>query len=197
MRTIKIFLLLLALSATGCQILPPRDVFVQRFTLRHPRNPHALFIEGKSFLSQNEPGKAAVRFREALELQPEFEEARLGLAHCYREEKYDRRARDLYREVLKISPRNVSALEGLAVTESRLGHPDEALKLFNQALSIQPNSVSILNALADFYYSRRQYPDALREWEKSLTLDPNQPELRSVVEDLRGYVKKYHSSGAK
>jgi len=194
-RTIEILPVLAAALLTGCQILPPRDVFVLRLTLHHPNNPHALFMEGKGYLAQGETAKAAVRFRGALRLQPDFEEAKLGLAHAYRENGSYRRARDFYREILKDSPRNIQALEGLAVCESRLGRPDEAVRLFKETLAIDPKSVSTLNAFADHYYSQRQYGEALRYWEESLRLDGSQNQVRQVVEDLRGYVAKYCPPG--
>jgi len=185
---------LAALAAAGCQILPPRDVFVLHLTLHHPDNPHALFMEGKGYLAQGETNKAAVRFREALRLQPDFEEARLGLAHAYRERGYYTRAHLLYREVLRNSPRNVQALEGQAICEARLGQPDKAIAVLKSALEMEnPRLPSTLNTLADVYYGRRQYAEALRYWEESLQLDSAQSQLRQVVEDLRGYVRKYSS----
>jgi len=190
--TTKIFVsVLLALVGTGCHILPPREVFIRRFTLAHPDNPHALFMEGKSYLVQGDWPKAAACFRAALHLQPNFEEARVGLGHAYRSGGYYRDAAAVYREVLAKSPRNVPALEGLGICEARLDRPDEAEKSFEKALAVEPKSVSTLDAYADYLYGQRQYGRALQLWEQSLRLNPNQSQLTDLVKDLRAYVAKY------
>jgi tetratricopeptide (TPR) repeat protein len=196
--TMKILLALLGMPMTGCSllsILPPREVFIPQFTLHHPNNPHALFMEGKSYLSQDQPHKAAARFREALRLQPSFGEARLGLAHAYREGGSYRYARKEYRVVLEKAPANIQALEGLANCEMHLGQPNEAERLLKCALEISPKSVSTLNAMADLFYGQRQYDKALSYWEKSLALNPKQSQsLKDLVQDLHDYVRQYGQS---
>jgi len=195
--TMKIAIALLALPMTGCSllsILPPREAFIQRFALHHPNNPHALFMEGKSYLAQNEPHKAAARFRETLRLQPGFVEARLGLAHAYREGGSYRYARKEYRAVLDKGPANIQALEGLANCELHMGQPQEAERLLMRALEVNSRSVSTLNAMADLFYGQRQYGKALACWEKSLALNPDQSQLTDLVQDLRNYVREYGPS---
>jgi tetratricopeptide (TPR) repeat protein len=187
------FLLAPAMLAAACQILPPRDFFAQRITRRHPTNPHALFVEGKDYLKRDEPRKAAVRFGQALRLQPDFLEARLGLAHAWRDEKYYASASRLYEEVLREQPNNAQALEGLGVCATNLKKAEAARAALQRALELDPDSVSALNALAEFYYSRLEYARALECWDKSLRLDPEQKDLRLLVDDLRGYVAKYSS----
>ena len=184
---------------SGCnllQILPPREFFVQRFTDRYPNNPHAIFLEGKTFLQQGEPKKAAKRFRKALQLQPDFIEARLGLAHAYRDLEYYADAYDLYKQVLAVTPANPQALEGAGVALARLRQYDLAEQHLRTALQLDPRSVSPLNALADLYYGQRQYARAIESWDRSLAADPGQDALRAMVEDLRGYVAKYGATGA-
>lgn len=196
----KNFLLfgILATSLLGCKLAQPRnllrEIFLPRITQRHPGNPHALFIEGKEYLAQGNPRKAASRFRSALRAQPGFVEARLGLAHACRENEDYRDARKQYRGVLEASPENVQALLGLAVAESHLGRADEAEQLLLQALKLEPRSVTALNAMADFYYGEMQYQKALDYWTQSLRVDRGQQKIRSLVEDLQSYVKKYGAS---
>ncbi len=196
-RTIKILTALAIAALSGCQLWPPRTVFIRPISLGHPENPHALFIEGKALLAQGEARKAALKFQAALALQPDFEEARIGLAHAHRRGRNYRRAEALYRQVLERAPQNVAALEGLAVCERYSGRPDQARAHFQQALALDPKSVSTLNAYADFLYNRKEYAEALKHWEESLRLDPSQGVLRELVADLRRYVAKYGAGSQK
>lgn len=194
--TIKIFCLLPALCLTGCRILPRLDPPFRNLGRQHPDNPHALFMEGKSYLAQGEPRQAAKRFRAALRLQANFEEARLGLAHAYREARSYKRALKVYRQVCETSPRNAQALEGMAIVLIRLHKHEEARPLLEQVVEeIDRRSVSALNALAELHYDRREYRRALDYWKRSLELDGSQNKVRALYDDLRGYVGKYVPEG--
>jgi len=195
--TTKILPALAAVAMVSCRVLPPREAFLPQIAVHHADNPHALFVKGKNHLAQGEARKAAAQFRAALRLQPNFDEAQLGLAHAYREAGAYRRARRLYRQILERSPRNVQVIEGLASAEAHLGRRDEAQSLLQRALAIDPESVSTLNALADLHYGRWQYAEALRYWERSLRLKHDQDTLATLVEDLRDYVRKYGGSSDK
>lgn len=208
--TIKILPAMMTLLLSGCNFLnflPPREAFIRTFSITHPNNPHALFMEGKSYLSQGEPGKAASRFKAALRIQPRFEEARMGLAHAYREEKSYRAARQCYREILSKSRDNLQAIQGLAICEWRLEDTTAAKTLLLQALDLNATQeaqhptaaghqigVALRNSMAEILYGDHHYGEALRYWEESLRLDPKQTQVLTLVEDLREYVKKYGST---
>ncbi|MBM3335721.1 tetratricopeptide repeat protein, partial [Candidatus Sumerlaeota bacterium] len=135
---------------------------------------------------------------DALRLQPDFEEAQVGLAHALREAGSYRAAARVYGEVLARSSQNVQALEGLAICQWRLGRTEEAEQLLRKALEVQPvrkeAAVSLSHTMGDLLYSQRRYGEALDYWEKSLELDPTQSSLRTLVEDLRQYVARYGPS---
>lgn len=189
----KILLVVLAVTAMGCRILPsPGDFRPRRIIQPLPNNPHALFMEGKTYLVQDEPRKASKLFRAALRLQPDFDEALLGLAHAYREAESYRSALKVYRRISEKAPRNAPALEGLAAVLIELGKVDEAQALLERIVKeIAPDSISALNALAEVHYGRREYRRALGYWKRSLELDGSQNEVSALHEDLQGYVDKY------
>jgi tetratricopeptide (TPR) repeat protein len=119
---------------------------VQLLLDREPDNVEALVIRGRIREDGGEPEEAIKDYGRALELNPERDEARLGLARVLIRDNPDK-ACSLYEQVLARQPGNREALEGLAEAYLDLGEPAKARPIFEVLLSKDPSHSRALAGL--------------------------------------------------
>ncbi len=147
--------------------------------LAHLPDSHVLHIQrGYLKLSQGRYREAASDYEKAIQLQPNSELARLGLAFVLVESQQHDEATVLLEQTLREDPTNFYAhylLGDIAMTQgSRPGTPAEArsLKHLQQATALRPDFVLARISLGKLYLKRNDLDSAIRELETSIRLDP-------------------------
>ena len=147
--------------------------------LAHLPDSHVLHIQrGYLKLSQGRYREAASDYERAIQLQPNSELARLGLAFVLVEAQQHDEATVLLERTLREDPTNFYAhylLGDILMTQgSRPGTPAEAtsLKHLLQATALKPDFVLAHISLGKLYLKRNDLDSAIRELETSIRLDP-------------------------
>ena len=147
--------------------------------LAHLPDSHALHIQRAYLkLSQGRYREAASDYEKAIQLQPNSEMARLGLAFVLVENQQHDEATVLLEQTLRKDPANFYAhylLGDIAMTQgSRPGTPAEArsLRHLRQAAALKPDFVLARISLGKLYLKRNDLDSAIRELETSIRLDP-------------------------
>ena len=133
--------------------------------------------------------RAEQHFRRAIEIDPNFALAYVGLADTlamrrfhdryFVEDVFDER-RALIKRALEIDPNCAIAYNSLGYLDSELGHYEVAEQSFRKALELDPDDWRIVYWFGQHWYFRRQYEEALAYYEKAIELAPDQPLLRIV-----------------
>ncbi|HMF10883.1 MAG TPA: tetratricopeptide repeat protein [Gemmataceae bacterium] len=113
---------------------------LNRWLQSEPDNAQACYLEGLFHLDYaHARGAATTSYRRAVELDPEHEEARLGLAVTLLDAHDFAEAAEHLEYVRQHQPGNLSVRVGLAECRDALEHPEEAERLVNGVLAEQPD----------------------------------------------------------
>lgn len=119
---------------------------LDRWKQMQPDNAQVYYLEGLFLFDYLRVRSAAAdSYRRALELDPEHEEARLGLAVALLQGKSFAEAAEQFEQVLKCQPDNVRVQVGLAECRDDLGQAAEAVRLVEEVLARQPRSAAALS----------------------------------------------------
>jgi tetratricopeptide (TPR) repeat protein len=110
---------------------------------REPDNIEALLTRAWIRESGGEPEKSSEDYRRALELNPERDDALLGLAKSLVRDQ-PAEARTYFEQVITRQPDNLDALLGLAQAERIAGEPDKARAALDQLLARDPKNSKAL-----------------------------------------------------
>jgi predicted Zn-dependent protease len=113
---------------------------LDRWLALHPENPQALYLEGQFHLDYEHAVATGVdKFRHALRVDAEHEEARLGLAIALLEAKSFHEALEHLEYLRQRQPDNLRVRVGLAECRDGLGDREEAQRLVEEVLAEEPH----------------------------------------------------------
>jgi tetratricopeptide (TPR) repeat protein len=134
--------LILEAVARGCwrqYRLNEARLCLDRWLQLQPENPQALCLDGQFRLDyQHAPAAAVASYRRAVQIDPDHEEARLGLAVALLESKDYADALPHLEHLGRVRPENLRVRVGLAECRYSLGQADEARRLVEGVLAEQP-----------------------------------------------------------
>ncbi len=126
-----------------------------------PDNPQALYLQGLFLLDyQQDRSGAEKSYRRALELDPDHEEARLGLAVALLMGKSFARAAEHFKHLRQCQPDNGRVQVGLAECLDGLGQHAEAVQLVDDVLARCPEFAAALSLRGQFALRDGQWAEA-------------------------------------
>jgi putative PEP-CTERM system TPR-repeat lipoprotein len=137
-----------------------------------------LLAEGVKQLNGANPNGAVVLFKNALEKDENYLDARFQLAKAYAQLGKTEQAEKEYLKVLKQNPSRDEVLLELAELYNASGKGDQAFKLGEQYLSKHPGSVEGLEILGVASAVRHRYEDAERYLQKALAVAPTRSKTK-------------------
>lgn len=138
----------------------------------------SLNAEGVKQLKASNPGAAVVYFKNALERDGNYVEARFNLAKAYAAlGKLDQGERE-YSKVLTQDPARDEVQLELAKLYNALGKPEKALVFAGKYLARHPDHVETLEEQASAQVLEKRYPQAEELLRKVLSLDPQRAKAR-------------------
>ena len=164
---------------------------VDRALAENPEHAHALLLRGRSELSLGNYSTARRFFARALQAQPSLEEARLGIAISYLEQKRWSRAASTYEEWIEVNSRASGAWSGLATARYGGGEFVGAQEAAEKALSLNPNDMLAHRILGEVAYARGEFAQALVHGQDATRDGSLTGELEPIMRDLEKYVRKY------
>lgn len=124
-------------------------------------------------------GEEAINaFLEAVDVDPENDEAWLHLGYEYARQGHDDTAMTCYANAAKANPNNVYAQNNLGYEYFKQGQYEEAIQHYQHALDRQPEYTLALNNMGNALLELHQYEEALNQFEQVLRITPNDPHAR-------------------
>ena len=118
--------------------LPDAIHSYQLALLNAPRDPLLLNKLGDVFYEQADYLKAEQQYRQALNIKPDFMEAKLNLGLCLNDMLRYAEALACYQHIIIVQPDNYLAHFNLAVTQTAIGNGHEALAAYSRVLELKP-----------------------------------------------------------
>jgi tetratricopeptide (TPR) repeat protein len=138
---------------------------------REPDHVGALVMRGWIREGGGEPEEASKDYRRALELDPEREDARLGLARILVRDR-PQEACAHFEFLIARQPGNVEALEGLAEAYGTMGEPEKARPLHDAVLAKDPGNSRALAGLGALALAAGRTADGEALLRRAIAADP-------------------------
>lgn len=155
-------LLLVALSVSGCG----------------SKTKENLYEEGVKQLKASNPAGAVVYFKNALEKDANYYDARLQLAKAYAALGKNEQAEKEYLKVLTQSPEHDEVLLELARLYITMSKGDQAYAMGQKYLARHPGSAEGLEAVGGAFAAQGKYREAVEHLERALAADPHRSTSR-------------------
>ena len=144
-----------------------------RWLEAQPDNPEALCLQGQLYLDYEQVRSAAVEtYRRAVEVDPDHEEARLGLAVALLESRQYAEAAEQLEEVRRRQPDNLRVRVGLAECRDMLGGREEAERQVREVLAERPDYPQALALLGRLQMEAGQFTEAEASLRRALAGNP-------------------------
>lgn len=137
------------------------------------------FAQANVLIGQGRFGEAESRYRQALQLRPEFAEAWLNLAVALKAQGRLGEAEASCRQALQVRPAFVEALNNLGNILLAQGRPADAENAYRQALGLRPEHLEALINLARVLLAVGRPTDAETTSRRAVELRPDLPATHS------------------
>jgi len=154
------------------------------------------FNNGVKLTEENKLDEAIQKFRNAIELKPDFSEAYTDLGILLFQQQKDDEAEKALLKALELKPEEIRTKQILtdiyyekAKTLIQKDKLDEALEKLNQAYSFNPDHAYVNYLLGYLYANKQMKNEAIKHFEAFLQLEPNAPQAEKVKEILKSLKK--------
>jgi tetratricopeptide (TPR) repeat protein len=117
-------------------------------------------IEGESYLNLGDAQSARKSFNRALELEPDFEDAKLGLVGAASLESTPEALLEHVDRFLEKSPSSPQGLAARGDVLFKLGHYSKALRSYKDSTGKYPDDYKVLNNLGNCFLKEKNYASA-------------------------------------
>ncbi|MHB9025127.1 MAG: IS1096 element passenger TnpR family protein [Armatimonadota bacterium] len=134
----------------------------------------AAFRRGKEAGADERWAEAQAAFQEALQIDPEYFEALLGLGEAQEAQDDYAAALQTFEHAVQMQPNSADALFGLGVAQYSLERDADAIATFQRALAIRPDHALTLSMLGVAYDILGRTREAQAAYERAVQLDPSE-----------------------
>lgn len=163
---------------------------LRRATTAAPRDPELLCQRAELFLLKYDEAYAVQLYARALEVNPNYPPALLGLARARRSSNSDQ-ALELARRALAVNPRYVAARSFLASLLIEMEEYNDALAELERALAVNPHSLEALALRAACFYLTDNQAAYQAVVKQALSLNPGYGALYQTVAEYLGQRSRY------
>ncbi len=149
------------------------------------RNAVAYNKQGWDYLGTGENYKAIYSFKNALQKNPKYKNALLGLGQAYYNIDEPEMSVDLFNRVLKIDDSSDRAHIGLGLALSRMGKFSKALSFLNRAVELSEDNIDAKYGIANLYYLMNKPVWAERKLAGILRINPYHFKSILLLADLK------------
>jgi tetratricopeptide (TPR) repeat protein len=135
-------------------------------------DPDALCDLGIALNNAGRHAEAADALRKALELRPDFTDARFNLGTAYAALGRTDEALQCFQAVLERAPRSADTHSNIGAVLQERGEIQAAMEAYERALEIQPDLVEALNNLGTLLEERGRRREAMTLYRRALAADP-------------------------
>jgi len=149
-------------------------------------DPYYSYVFGTQYLNVGKIDKARAELAAAFEKRPESLEYAVGFGRALLLSKEPEKARDILLRFGQNEAARFDLCEVLGKAYKDTGEFKAAIGWLEKALPLKGNLVEILNPLGECYLNTGDKERALKVWTRSLEINPNQPEIKSLVDKIKG-----------
>ncbi len=146
---------------------------------------------GQAYFSQADFTRASVEFRNAMQIEPQNNDARLMAGRAAERLGHPRDAVGLYQAVVDSAPDNVEARADLGRVFILGGAPDQALKVIEPGLTAHPDDVALLTLRSAARSQQSNLQGAVADADRALQLAPANEEAIEVRAGLYKQVRDF------
>ncbi len=147
-----------------------------RWTLEYlPKSPDVHNSLGQAYLADGNTDRAAIEFRRAVALRPDFAEAYYNMAQALERRKDENGATQFYKWAIKAQLPTAEAHDAQGFILAHQGDLPGAESEFEAALKDDPSLAVAHFHLGTAFWREKRYQEAVAELKKSLALDPSNP----------------------
>ena len=139
---------------------------------------------GKALVKEGRLDEAALHFRKALDIYPDYADANTNLADVLLKQARWRDAMGYYQAALRSRPNFAKAHNGLGITLAVSGNTDEAMKQFREALLIDGNYADAHANLARCFVQLGRREEAVEHLTQALRLKPDDARVKEQLREL-------------
>ena len=145
----------------------------------------SIFLLGNLLLDSGKSHQAIEKFKEALELNPDYPDALNSLGYVYAEEGRNlNEAEELIKKAILHSPDNGAYIDSLGWVYYKKNQIDKAIEQLEKATSLLSDYV-IYDHLGDAYFKKGILDKAAGSWKKSLELGPGDENIKEKLNRLK------------
>ncbi|NIM19992.1 MAG: tetratricopeptide repeat protein [Candidatus Latescibacteria bacterium] len=139
--------------------------------LKRREEARAPYNQGLELVARGSYVDAVRKFQSALEIDPEFVDARYNLGVTYQNMKAYDKALVQYKEVARLRRQNPTYLFATGYCLFHMNNHEKAVKWFEKALEVDPEHARAQYSLAVTYEKMGQDREAIRAWRRYLEID--------------------------
>jgi len=147
-----------------------RVELLEEMTLKYPDDPNLYFEIGNHYYDQIMPVEARTNYERALEVDPDFNRARVNLAMLLVESDEVDSAKALLKEAIRREPKDAKAYNNLGMVHYSELEVEKAVRYFKRALMIEPSNAEAHYNLGLAFAESGLVLEAIREWRTVLEL---------------------------
>lgn len=141
----------------------------------------SVFLLGSLLEETGRRQEAVEKFKEALELKPDYSDALNSLGYLYAEEGRNlAEAEEFIKKALIVDPDNGAYIDSLGWVYFKMGFADRAIEYLEKASALLADPV-IYDHLGDAYFKNSLTAKAIAAWKKSLELGPEQDKIKEKI----------------
>ena len=145
----------------------------------NPKEHDAYKLRGYAYLTDHHFERAQADFRAALELKPDDDQDRAGLAQSLSGQGLFGEAVTHYRRAVALAPHKAPYWSALCWARAGTGRQlKQALSECNRALTLQPEAAAALNSRGLVFLRMKNYSRAISDYDAALTVGPRQASAR-------------------
>ncbi|WP_019503036.1 tetratricopeptide repeat protein [Pseudanabaena sp. PCC 6802] len=134
----------------------------------------AIYFElGNNLWHRGNVAESAMRYRQAIALQPDRAEAWGNLGTVLHSENKLEEAIAHYQKSLRLNSHNLTIQSNLGKAFKALGQDDLAIACYERALEIDPQNLHPYNRLGEIFFARRDWQKARDCFQQAIEIDPN------------------------
>ncbi|MFG0250145.1 MAG: tetratricopeptide repeat protein, partial [Phycisphaeraceae bacterium JB051] len=134
---------------------------------------------------QSEYAQAQTKFQEAVELNPDSDNAFNGLGWAQFNQDKQLQAKASFEKALAINPDHPASLNGLGWIAYRHDQWDKAIGYWEKAVKASPNATAALEGLGTVYMKHAQHDKAIKVYEQWLKVEPDSQQAKAGLAKAR------------
>ena len=150
-------------------------------------------ILGRDYFDRGQLEQARDELLAALELEPDNEEALIGLGNVYNELGQYEQAIPLYDAVLARNPDNINAHRGLCIAFVWV-QPAKGETQCVTAIKLDPQNADLYNGLGAAQYKQNKYEEAIVSFQKAIEINPRQESAHYNLGHVYVLTKNYEAA---